>query len=1119
MPNDKEIKGGNSQSRDTKKVDRSKMLYEILLDEYETLGIFNRGDVERIEGNRRKEFDSKEWKDAKVGGEKRAKMLKEIRTKTLIEIRKVLGGIHSKKIDKISEKFRNALDSGTKAKYSDKKAKDLTVEIATVYEICGKAKEIRERLQKKSGEEKNPEVEKQFLSHVYEKVVRLIDAHKSEPEDVKEEIERIEKQFKDHKSGEAMEVSAALCFSGGGIRSATIGLGILQGLAKRGLLDKFTYLSSVSGGGYIMSWLSAWIKRADGVADVQKALCKQKTGNEGNIEPPEITHLRSFSNYMSPKVGLFSLDTWTLISIYLRNLLLNWTVFVPIIAAFFLIPVWIRSVFHLEYRGTIIPLIENDQFVLLGFAIVFGIAGVCNIILMRPTLSGLSWVEQKYKQDGIGQVESTDKVRIWAFFPLILSSFLASLYWWWATAISGTNKPLNPSIMKAMSDWFSSDQYLLLHFVIFGISLFVGGFFAAYIGIGIHSMRNSKKDTDNSLEWKKSWKEFVNSLVCGSVGGTLLYFATRVLVAISQPVGIWLEYYGLPFNETSFYASVSVPVFLIVFGITGALFVGIASKINDDQDREWMARFGALVFMFIAVWLVVFSIVFLGPHIIERLLKDNNYWATLFGSLGGLSGLVTLVLGFSQRSNGNSNSDKDSYSTIIVRLAPQIAAPVFTAFLMILIVYGTGALINHLGTKIPFMQVYSSPTNITESLCNLAIYSIWIGFFAVIGAVMGWWININKFSLHAMYRERLIRAYLGASRLEGRFGTANSFTGLDGQDNIQMKDLNKEKPLHVVNIALNLANSNNLRWQNRKAESFTATRLHCGSSMMGGSGHYRSSAEYGYNSQNDRAITLGTAGAISGAAASPNMGYYTMSSAVSFLMTLFNVRLGWWMGNPGSKGDDTYNLASPRWSPRLLIAEASGETTDTKPYVYLTDGGHFENLGIYEMVLRRCRFIVAVDSTADPDFNFSDLGNAIHKIRVDMGIRIDFEGKPEKGRYCAIATIKYSEVDGTDKDCDGILIYMKPTLDGEEPIDIKHYHSKHSSFPHETTGDQWFSESQFESYRALGANMMDSICGNGKAGINNFFDLKENAEKYVQEINQKMEETEAESCQSNREES
>ena len=120
--------------------------------------------------------------------------------------------------------------------------------------------------------------------------------------------------------------------------------------------------------------------------------------------------------------------------------------------------------------------------------------------------------------------------------------------------------------------------------------------------------------------------------------------------------------------------------------------------------------------------------------------------------------------------------------------------------------------------------------------------------------------------------------------------------------------------------------------------------------------------------------------AISGAAASPNMGYHS-SPPVGLVMTLFNVRLGWWLGNPARQARP-YRREGPRWGPcggQAVVSRPSA-TTDDSPYVYLSDGGHFENLGLYEMLRRRCRFIVVIDAGCDPDFTFEDLGNAVRKI-------------------------------------------------------------------------------------------------------------------------------------------
>src|SRR5437762_13516910 len=114
------------------------------------------------------------------------------------------------------------------------------------------------------------------------------------------------------------EKRAALCISGGGIRSATFGLGVLQGLARCSLLDKFHYLSTVSGGGYIGSWLSAWIRNDPHGLDGVVEELKRRPDSALNPEPRPIRHLQEFSNYLAPKTGLTSVDFWTLITTFIR---------------------------------------------------------------------------------------------------------------------------------------------------------------------------------------------------------------------------------------------------------------------------------------------------------------------------------------------------------------------------------------------------------------------------------------------------------------------------------------------------------------------------------------------------------------------------------------------------------------------------------------------------------------------------------------------------------------------------------------------------------------------------------------------------------------------------------
>src|SRR5439155_4261828 len=142
----------------------------------------------------------------------------------------------------------------------------------------------------------------------------------------------------------------------------------------------------------------------------------------------------------------------------------------------------------------------------------------------------------------------------------------------------------------------------------------------------------------------------------------------------------------------------------------------------------------------------------------------------------------------------------------------------------------------------------------------------------------------------------------------------------------------------------------------------------------------------------------------------PNIGYHS-SPSVTFLMTMFNLRLGWWLGNPGPEGALTFTHEGPAVAIRPLVEETFGLTTDNRSYIHLSDGGHFENLGLYKMVRRRCRFILISDAGRDPDFAFEDLGNAVRRISIDLGVPI---------RFRKLEALKRRPADGSDlvTECD-----------------------------------------------------------------------------------------------------
>lgn len=229
---------------------------------------------------------------------------------------------------------------------------------------------------------------------------------------------------------------------------------------------------------------------------------------------------------------------------------------------------------------------------------------------------------------------------------------------------------------------------------------------------------------------------------------------------------------------------------------------------------------------------------------------------------------------------------------------------------------------------------------------------------------------------------------------------------------------------------------------------------------------------------------------ISGAAISSSMGFYS-SPAITALLTVFNLRLGQWLGNPHSVTHWTSRGPTDGWGYMLKECLGLMRGSHDEPYVYLTDGGHFDNLGVYELIRRRCRIIVAFDAGADSDGEMQELALLMRRIRTDFGIRIDIKtsrlipsgDKHTSHGHIAVGRICYSdrhkgggqqELEPQESDAfnqpwqDGILLYIKPVLSGDETVDIASYRKRHPEFPHQSTLDQYFSESQFESYRALG---------------------------------------------------
>ena len=320
-------------------------------------------------------------------------------------------------------------------------------------------------------------------------------------------------------------------------------------------------------------------------------------------------------------------------------------------------------------------------------------------------------------------------------------------------------------------------------------------------------------------------------------------------------------------------------------------------------------------------------------------------------------------------------------------------------------------------------------------------------------------INLNEISLHNYYRDCLSRAYMmhydpGQQKVSHR-------------DNLKFSELDPGKsPYHIVNTTLNLSKrmpTENHKGDFRTGESFNFTKNWCGSAKT----DYIKTKQY---ETVDPHIDLGTAMAISGAAANIGMAQKDIF-VLRLLMGLLNIRLGYWALHPTEALKDIPNLILRQFPGSFqAFREWFGAYSLLSRYINLSDGGHFDNIGVYELLRRRCQYIIVGDAEADTQMKFEAISYIMRLARIDFGIEIkidlsDIKPDPVTGysrNHCAVGRIEYPEGDF------GYLLYFKASLTGDEPEHLNEYKVKHPHYPHQTTADQWFDEQQFEAYRELG---------------------------------------------------
>lgn len=1097
----------------------------------------------------------------------------------------------------------------------------------------------------------------------------------------------------------APENLVGLALSGGGIRSATFCLGLLQGLQGLKLLRAFDYLSTVSGGGYLGGWWSAWLSRgaatpeqpelmdenrpAQQSADAPLTVDKQVSAvaeavkrqavfppaeeieperlgayrfrkmadrlAEGSLSASKdpIHHLRLFANYLTPRKGALSADSWRAISVISRNLMMTWLILLPLLAAFLLAGQFFFvlqpnasnefiNTYWTDYQERL-----NEQ---------AAVEEKAKLMVDEKERRAFLEPRQNEHEMAVRELQAWHMSTLGIRALVILLALVPFAGWIAFMYIAYMRSSASKPFVLALKDWLMKDKHawsgmstrhsrahlvgglgvwLLLFFV---LALLVtpvpekardwagqvaDTLWRARYGLipwGVVTIalwyytfpwrRLPDVDLKTKEEWRREvWRNRITRvhsrlLIIMVLAGVALFFSGfgheifDYIWRDPTPKKAFLDYVGKIGGWAAFAGAIagtiftsvkaapagghdhgeakkSSPVSNFIFAITPLLLLivlmitlswlahKLLGQLNKSSDSTWpltaISFVGIVICLFFALFetqwrartralvviLVATAVVTGGAYLYFRNWPGSLYtyrvWLLRLAAVGGWIVFFRFMLNGKRWPDGKGRFEvpvlKNFHANHRVKLTvfagiclllagltvrgvsylqlDQSTPPTFSrhgglsifafAGLVLCVIYVVVEMIwGQTGNKrsvIVFATVYAMLVVLlligfynTDRARLIYIALGLLGMALTWVVALGWMSDPNTLSMHTFYRGRIVRAYLGASNPQREKQNSEITESVIGDDLLlsELQNCRHGGPYHLLNTTLNLVGGRDLATAQRSSAMFVLSKLYCGS-FRGG---FRRSTIY-----MDGRMSLGTAVAVSGAAVSPGMGSGKTTASLAMLMTLMNVRLGYWAPTPD--GEEWASAQARLW-PFYMMREFLSQTNDLSSYCYLTDGGHFDNLGLYSLVERGCRYIVVADAVADPEPCFSDLGNAIRRCRIDFGADIDLDITPfikesNESRFAkqhyVIGTITYSKEHAEklgwenweeESARQGIIIYIKPSLLKDEPnmkADVRQYEIENTGFPQQSTVDQWFDEAQFESYRQLGESCVKSAFG------------------------------------------
>lgn len=537
----------------------------------------------------------------------------------------------------------------------------------------------------------------------------------------------------------------------------------------------------------------------------------------------------------------------------------------------------------------------------------------------------------------------------------------------------------------------------------------------------------------------------------------------------------------------------------------------LASKNLKESWSMFTATLGGMLLNWSSPFfcILVMSIVAVG---IRKLLPDLEIWSCLFAWSAGLSGLCLIAYGWAMRwrqqysrcagivlsgiaaltiligifwglnigydtiqemhqQNKLHWSTKAFFSSLlstillapsVIRYLPVFENPKIRKIVLQILLWSACLIIPILFLTLFYVfWMIGDPTSSYGQLTGLQILGVGVFFLGIIAFAV---LNINLTGPHRLYRDGLSKTFVQTSE--------ESFI-------LELDKINPNQtaPYHLVNAALNLPSSQNNAIRDRRCDFFLFSKHWMGSPAIG----YQKTQEW---KANGNPVDLATAMAISGAALSPHMGLGAMPTLVA-LLAFLNLRLGFWIKNPHSHSQAKH----PGF--RCLINEMFGiGMNEGAPWLNLSDGGHIENIAVYELLRRRCKFIICVDGEADPEFKFEGLMTLVRHAQIDFGVTIEpklneLRTNEKTGlskTHAHLCRIHYPKLNNGTEANTGLLLYLKLSVTGNESELIKRYRINHPEFPHQTTLDQFFDQEQFEAYRQLGVHVAEGLFSQALTG-------------------------------------